>query len=102
MTYEMALMALADGTRRQVIEHLAQGPKSVGEIAALLPVSRPAVSQHLGVLKAANLVFETRLGTSRIYQINPSGLKELNAWLDSLWTEALISLKTLSENPYEH
>jgi DNA-binding transcriptional ArsR family regulator len=101
MTYATVLTALADGTRRQVFEHLALGPKSVGEIAALLPVSRPAVSQHLGVLKAAQLVFETRMGTTRIYQIDPQGLSELNAWLDGLWGEALLGLKTLSESTYE-
>jgi DNA-binding transcriptional ArsR family regulator len=101
MTYELALTALADGTRRQVIQHLVHGPKSVGEIAALMPVSRPAVSQHLGVLKAAQLVFETRSGTSRIYQIDPRGLHELNAWLNTLWDEALLGLKVLSESTYE-
>lgn len=101
MTYQLALTALADGTRRQVIQHLANGPKSVGEIAALMPVSRPAVSQHLGVLKAANLVFETRSGTSRIYRIDPRGLTELNAWLNTLWDEALFGLKALSESTYE-
>jgi DNA-binding transcriptional ArsR family regulator len=102
MTYATVLSALADGTRRQVFEHLALGPKSVGEIAALLPVSRPAVSQHLGVLKSAQLVFETRLGTTRIYQINPDGLTELHTWLNGLWGDALKGLKTLSENTYEH
>jgi DNA-binding transcriptional ArsR family regulator len=102
MTYEMVLSALSDSTRRQVLEYIAAGPKSVGEIADLLPVSRPAVSQHLGVLKLAGLVTERREGTRRIYQIDPSGLDELTHWLDGLWEDGLTNLKALSEKPYEH
>jgi DNA-binding transcriptional ArsR family regulator len=102
MTYENVLFALNDPTRRQVLQSLVSGPKSVGEIAELLPVSRPAVSQHLGVLKLAQLVSEQREGTRRIYQIDTDGLDELRAWLDGLWGEALTNLKLLSEIPYEH
>jgi DNA-binding transcriptional ArsR family regulator len=102
MTYESVLFALNDPTRRQVLQCLVGGPKSVGEIAELLPVSRPAVSQHLGVLKLAQLVSEQREGTRRIYQIDTDGLDELRVWLDGLWGEALTNLKLLSEIPYEH
>lgn len=102
MTYEMVLSALADPTRRKVFESIATGPKSVGEITGSLPVSGPAVSQHLGVLKLAGLVVERREGTRRIYQIEPEGLTELRRWLDGIWDDGLNNLKTLSEKPYEH
>ena len=97
MTYETALSALADGTRRQVFQCLAAGPKSVGEIASRFPVSRPAISQHLGILKAALLVSEQRVGTRRIYQLNAEGINDLRVWLDAFWSDALTELKTLSE-----
>jgi DNA-binding transcriptional ArsR family regulator len=102
MTYELILNALADPTRRKVFESIAIGPKSVGEIADSLPVSGPAVSQHLGVLKLAGLVSERREGTRRIYQIEPEGLIELRQWLDDIWDDGLNKLKKLSEKPYEH
>ena len=88
---ERALAALADPTRRQVFERLAGGPRAVGELARGLPVSRPAVSQHLQVLKAAGLVSDRAEGTRRVYQIDPAGLGAIRAWLDRFWTMALES-----------
>ncbi len=84
-----ALAALADPTRRQVFESLRRGPRSVGELATRLPVSRPAVSQHLKVLKEAGLVTHKAEGTRRVYQIDPQGLGPLRQWLDQFWTDAL-------------
>jgi len=83
--------ALHDTTRRTVLERLREGPKSVGEIANDLPVSRPAVSQHLKVLKDAGLVNDRSEGTRRIYHIDPKGLGALRAWLDQFWDSALTS-----------
>ena len=84
-----AFAALADPTRRLVLERLQQGPAAVGRIAEGLPVSRPAVSQHLKVLKDAGLVNDRAEGARRIYYIDPSGLGALRAWLDRFWTTAL-------------
>jgi DNA-binding transcriptional ArsR family regulator len=81
--------ALNDPTRRAVLERLRSGPKPVGEIARGLPVTRPAVSQHLKVLKEAGLVDDRSEGTRRIYQIDPKGLGAMRAWLDQFWTGAL-------------
>lgn len=92
--------ALADGTRRAVFEALAQQPQSVGELAANLPVSRPAVSQHLKVLQDAGLVQSTRAGTRNIYEVNQDGLASLRTYLESLWSEALANLKSVSESTY--
>jgi len=89
MAYDNALAALADPTRRQVFEKLRSGPKPVGRIAARMPVSRPAVSQHLRVLKEAGLVREERRGTRHIYAIDPAGLGALRRWLDQFWDQAL-------------
>jgi DNA-binding transcriptional ArsR family regulator len=89
MTYDNALMALADPTRRRVFELLRSGARPVGRIAAGMPVSRPAVSQHLRVLKEAGLVREEQDGTRRLYSIDPHGLGPLRRWLDQLWDEAL-------------
>jgi DNA-binding transcriptional ArsR family regulator len=85
--------ALGDPTRRSVLEQLQAGPKSVGELAAGLPVSRPAVSQHLRVLKDARLVSERREGTRRIYELAPAGLVELRAYFDQFWSHALDAYK---------
>jgi DNA-binding transcriptional ArsR family regulator len=83
MAYELrALAALADPTRREIFERLAGGPRAVGELAKDLPVSRPAVSQHLQVLKAAGLVTDRAEGTRRVYQIDPKGLGAVRRWLD--------------------
>ncbi|MBV9135846.1 MAG: winged helix-turn-helix transcriptional regulator [Hyphomicrobiales bacterium] len=88
-----ALASLADSTRRNVLERLAAGPASVKEIAAELPVSRPAVSQHLKVLKEAGLVRDRAEGTRRVYQIDPAGLGAIRAWLDQFWAVALDAFK---------
>lgn len=84
-----AWLALADGTRRAIVERLAHGPSAVGELARDLPVSRPAVSQHLKVLKSAGLVRDRPAGTRRVYQLDPTGLEALRADLDRFWTQAL-------------
>jgi len=81
--------ALADPTRRQVFERLANGPAAVVDLAQGLPVSRPAVSQHLKVLKTAGLVSDRAEGTRRVYQIDPQGLGAMRAWLDQFWAVAL-------------
>ncbi|HTV97323.1 MAG TPA: metalloregulator ArsR/SmtB family transcription factor [Steroidobacteraceae bacterium] len=87
MTYANALAALADPTRRAVFETLRAGPAAVGAIAARLPVSRPAVSQHLKALKLAGLVLDRPDGARRVYYIDPHGLGELRRWLDGLREE---------------
>ena len=89
MAYGTALAALADPTRRRVFERLKSGPKAVGAIARGLPVSRPAVSQHLKVLKEAGLVADRPEGTRRVYYIDRDGLGALRRWLDQFWDEAL-------------
>ncbi|MBA3243746.1 MAG: winged helix-turn-helix transcriptional regulator [Actinobacteria bacterium] len=88
-TNGLALDALGDWTRRQILEALKQGPRSVGELAAGLPVSRPAVSQHLRVLKDAGLVLDRKDGARRVYRVDPSGLADIRAYFDSFWDEAL-------------
>jgi DNA-binding transcriptional ArsR family regulator len=86
---ERVFAALHDPTRRAVLERLRTGPKPVGEIARGLPVTRPAVSQHLKVLKEAGLVDDRSEGTRRIYHLDPKGLGAMRAWLDQFWTAAL-------------
>src|ERR1700716_101431 len=93
MTYETALAALADPTRRQVFERLKSGPQAVGAIARGMPVSRPAVSQHLRVLKEAGLVTDRPEGTRRVYHIDPQGLGALRAWLGPIWGQALAAFQ---------
>ncbi len=93
MTYANTLVALADPTRRRIFGELRTGPKPVGVIAAKLPVSRPAVSQHLKVLREARLVTERREGTRRVYFIDPHGLAELRAWLDRFWDQSLAAFQ---------
>ena len=88
-TYEAVLEALGDRTRRQIVNRLRMGPSSVGELAAAMPVSRPAVSQHLTVLRRSGLVSYSELGTRNVYRLNPAGLTELRAWLDGFWEAAL-------------
>jgi DNA-binding transcriptional ArsR family regulator len=89
--------ALGDATRREIMERLRGGPRPVGEIAAGLPVSRPAVSQHLRVLKEAGLVTERKEGTRRIYRIEPKALADLRAYVDSFWEQALAGFKAAAE-----
>jgi DNA-binding transcriptional ArsR family regulator len=90
---------LADPTRRAVLEALRHGPRSVGEVASTLPVTRPAVSQHLGVLTAAGLVTHERAGTRRLYRLAPAGLEELRRWVEALWDDALASFAAAAESP---
>jgi DNA-binding transcriptional ArsR family regulator len=93
--------ALADPTRRAIFERLAERPQAVGELASNLPVSRPAVSQHLKVLKDARLVVDRRAGKHRIYRLDPSGLDALRAELERFWSQALAAYKTAVEQPTE-
>ena len=98
MTYAQAFIALADPTRRSVFERLRRGPRAVGDIAEGLPVSRPAVSQHLKVLKEARLVTSYRDGTRQFYAIDTQGLADVRAYLDSFWGDALSAFKVFAEN----
>ena len=93
--------ALGDPTRRSIFEQLRGGPRSVGELAAGLPVSRPAVSQHLRVLKEAGLVTERRHGTRRLYRLDPRGLEELRAYFERFWDDALEAFKDAAERREE-
>jgi DNA-binding transcriptional ArsR family regulator len=93
--------ALGDPTRRAVFELLAAGPRPVGEIAAELPVTRPAVSQHLKVLKEAGLVIDRPDGTRRLYELNPDGIGALRAYVERFWTRALTSFKQRVEQQEE-
>ena len=97
MAYTEAIQALGDPTRRAVFEQLRGGPRAVGEIARGLPVSRPAVSQHLRVLKEAGLVTDRQDGTRRLYRVDPGGLAELREYLDRFWDEALDQFKQAVE-----
>jgi DNA-binding transcriptional ArsR family regulator len=92
-----AFAALADPTRRSVFERLAEGPRAVGDLAQGLPVSRPAVSQHLKVLKEAGLVTDRPEGARRVYQIDPNGLGQLRAWVDRFWDDALARFQAEAE-----
>ena len=94
MAYQAALVALSDPTRRLVFERVLAAPRPVGAIAEGLPVTRPAVSQHLKVLKAAGLINERRQGTRRLYVANPQALGELRAAIEAMWREALSGMAT--------
>ena len=97
-TYQGApLEALGDPTRRAIFELLAVGPIAVGDLAGQLPVSRPAVSQHLKVLKEAGLVTDRASGTRRLYQLDPAGVYAVRAYFDKVWTDALGAFKTAAE-----
>jgi DNA-binding transcriptional ArsR family regulator len=93
--------ALGDPTRRQIFERIATRPQAVGELARELPVSRPAVSQHLRVLKLAGLVTDRAAGTRRVYQVDPDGLRRLRTELDRFWTQALATYKQIVEQSTE-
>ena len=97
MAYARVLDALGDPTRREIFELLRNGPKAVGEIARHVPVSRPAVSQHLRVLKDAGLVSDRQEGTRRVYSIDPAGLEEAREWLDRMWDRALAAFREAAE-----
>jgi DNA-binding transcriptional ArsR family regulator len=91
------LDALGDPTRRQVFELLRSGPRSVGELAAELPVSRPAVSQHLRVLEDVGLVTHRRNGTRHLYELDSAGVGVLHDWVDGFWSEALARFKAVAD-----
>ena len=91
------LIALSDPTRREVFELVAARPRAVGELAAELPVSRPAVSQHLRVLKEAGLVIDEAAGARRVYQLHPEGVAELRDYLDGFWNRSLRAFKAAAE-----
>jgi DNA-binding transcriptional ArsR family regulator len=93
----LAFIALADPTRRQVFELIAARPRAVGELADLLPVSRPAVSQHLKVLKDAGLALDEAAGTRRVYRLHPDGVAELRSYLDGFWQRSLHAFKQAAE-----
>jgi DNA-binding transcriptional ArsR family regulator len=102
LTYPaQGLTALGDPTRRAIFERLADRPRAVGELASELPVSRPAVSQHLKVLKDAGLVVDRPAGTRRIYQLDPDGVGALRAYLDQFWSKALTAYKAAVEQRTE-
>jgi DNA-binding transcriptional ArsR family regulator len=98
MTYGKVMDALGDPTRRAVFDRLRGGPRSVGELADGLPVSRPAVSQHLKVLKAAGLVRDEAAGTRRIYRLDPDGIDMLRTYLDRFWNRSLTAFKAAVES----
>jgi len=90
--------ALGDGTRRAIFERLADRPGTVGELAAELPVSRPAVSQHLRVLREAGMVVVRPAGTRRIYSVDPAGIAAMRGYFDRFWNQALASFKAAAES----
>lgn len=91
------LAALADPTRRTIFERIAERPSAVGELAGELPVSRPAVSQHLKVLKQAGLVIDRPVGNRRIYRLDPTGIGALRAYLDRFWNHSMAAFKAAAE-----
>ena len=100
-TNETGWSAVADPTCRSIVEQLSRGPRSVGELADDLPVTRPAVSQHLKVLKDAGLVAERAVGTRRIYRLNPEGVLALRDQLDAFWRQALSGYADAAASPPE-
>jgi DNA-binding transcriptional ArsR family regulator len=95
---ERALQALGDPSRREIFERLSQNPSPVGQLARELPISRPAVSQHLKVLKDAGLVFDRRAGTRRVYQVDPKAVAALREYFDVFWGQALTSFRAAAED----
>ena len=102
MTNALAFAALAEPMRQAIVERLAERPMAVGELAAGLPVTRPAVSQHLKVLKEARLVRDEARGTRRIYSVDPAGLGAIRAWLDRFWDQALAAFQAEAESASDH
>jgi DNA-binding transcriptional ArsR family regulator len=102
MAYQLdGLSALADPTRRRIFERVAERPQAVGELARDLPVSRPAVSQHLKVLKAAGLVVDSPEGNRRVYRLNPEGLEALRVYLERFWNRSLAAFQAAVEKDGE-
>ena len=101
-TNRTRLFALGDPTRHAIFERVAQGPIAVGELAGKLPVTRPAVSQHLKVLKDAGLVTDERAGTRRIYRVDPSGIDAVRAYFDRFWNCALLAYQNTVEDTADH
>jgi DNA-binding transcriptional ArsR family regulator len=101
MTNALAFAALAEPMRQTIVERLAERPMAVGELSAGLPVTRPAVSQHLKILKDARLVRDEARGTRRIYSIDPAGLGAIRAWLDRFWDRALTAYAEAAEREDE-
>jgi DNA-binding transcriptional ArsR family regulator len=97
----LVLTALADPTRRSIIERLRAGELTAGDIGRDLPMSQPAVSKHLRILREAGLVRERRAGTRRIYAVDQAGLAELRAWLEGFWGDALAAFAATAESTYE-
>ena len=97
---QSGLDALADGTRMAIFDRLSRGPMAVNELASVMPVSRPAVSQHLRVLKEAGLVLDTREGTRRIYRLSPDGVARLRDHFDKVWTRALGSFEIIASQSH--
>jgi DNA-binding transcriptional ArsR family regulator len=95
---QAGLDALGDATRMAIFQKLAAGPVAVNEIAKLMPVSRPAVSQHLRVLKDAGLVMDSKAGTRRLYQLNPEGVARLRAHFDRMWAQAMSAFQSAAES----
>jgi DNA-binding transcriptional ArsR family regulator len=103
VTYQHAqqLDALGDATRRAILERLLQGPQPVGELARNFPVSRPAISQHLRILKRARLVVDRPVGNRRLYELNPAGVDALRHYFDRFWDQALAAYKRAAETKEE-
>jgi len=97
ITYASVMDAVGDGTRRAILERLLQQPSAVGELAAGLPVSRPAVSQHLRILKDARLVIDRQVGTRRIYAVDPRGVGEVREYWERFWSQALARFKAAAD-----
>lgn len=95
---DMALDALGNAVRRELVHRLADGPLSVGELASGLPISRPAVSRHLAVLKRAGLVTDRTAGTARLYALDQSGFAATRQWLENFWSEAEVRFRLVAEN----
>jgi DNA-binding transcriptional ArsR family regulator len=96
-TYQNGFSALADPTRRAIFERLARRPRPVGELAEGLPVSRPAVSQHLRVLLDAGLVSHEKVGSRRLYRVDPDGVAGMRAYLDRFWSDALAAFERAAQ-----
>jgi DNA-binding transcriptional ArsR family regulator len=101
MSYGVVLTALADPTRRSILERLRDGERAAGDLGSDLPITQPAVSKHLRILREAGLVTERRAGTRRIYAVERTALTELQTWLEGFWTDALGAFKEAAEKTYE-